>query len=147
MKRLMVSVAFAIACTPGVGQVVHTHRESTERPAKALPPPVIIAGVEALRAFREAARLDPNCAMCEWGIYRAMDFGGSAADQLKPVVTEMKELARGASDHEQGYIRSVVESFGKKGEEASQAGEWFRREGRPAASRITPRPITIGFTR
>jgi tetratricopeptide (TPR) repeat protein len=63
--------------------------------------------------------------MCQWGIYRAMDFGGRAADQLKPVVTRMKELAPGASDHEQRYIRSVVESFGKKGEEASQA---YQRE-------------------
>jgi tetratricopeptide (TPR) repeat protein len=54
-----------------------------------------------------------------------MEFGGSAADQLKPVVTRMKALASGASDHEQRYIRSVVESFGKKGEEASQA---YQRE-------------------
>jgi tetratricopeptide (TPR) repeat protein len=54
-----------------------------------------------------------------------MEFGGSAADQLKPVVTRMKELAPKASDHEQRYIRSVVESFGKKGEEASQA---YQRE-------------------
>src|ERR1051326_2779698 len=37
---------------------------------------------EALRAFREAARLDPDCAMCQWGIYRAMEFGGSATDLL-----------------------------------------------------------------
>jgi tetratricopeptide (TPR) repeat protein len=76
---------------------------------------------EALRAFREAARLDPDCAMCQWGIYRAMEFGGSADDLLKPVVTRMNELAPRASDHEQRYIRSIVESFGKKGDEASQA--------------------------
>jgi hypothetical protein len=100
MKRLRVFIAFAIACTPGIGQIIHMHGESTERPAKALPPPVMIRGVgnshfaittsspqaqvwfdqglsllhcfwdfEALRAFREAARLDPNCAMCQWGIY------------------------------------------------------------------------------
>ncbi|MGA8596102.1 MAG: tetratricopeptide repeat protein [Bryobacteraceae bacterium] len=156
MKRLMVSIAFAIGSTPGIGQIVHMHGESTERPAKALPPPVMIPGVgnshfaittsspqaqvwfdqglsllhcfwdfEALRAFRESAQLDPACAMCQWGIYRAMEFGGSAADQLKLVVTRMKELAPGASDHEQRYIRSVVEGFGKKGEEASQA---YQRE-------------------
>ena len=80
---------------------------------------------EALRAFREAARLDPDCAMCQWGIYRAMDFGGSADDLLKPVVTRMKQLAPKASDHEQRYVRSIIESFGKKGEEASQA---YQRE-------------------
>src|SRR5258708_27361544 len=115
MKRLAASIAFAIVCTPCIGQTVHIHGDSTGTPAKDLPPPVMIAGVgnshfaittsspqaqvwfdqglsllhcfwdfEALRAFREAARLDPGCAMCQWGIYRAMEFGGSAADLLKP---------------------------------------------------------------
>jgi tetratricopeptide (TPR) repeat protein len=156
MGRLIVSIAFVITCTRGIGQTIHLHGESTGKPAKALPPPVMIPGVgnshfaittsspqaqvwfdqglsllhcfwdfEALRAFREAARLDPDCAICQWGVYRAMEFGGSAADQLKPVVTRMKELAPAASDHEQRYIRGVVESFGKKGEEASQA---YQRE-------------------
>src|SRR5271154_6014836 len=46
---------------------------------------------EALRAFREAARLDPECAMCQWGIHRAMGFGGSSEEELKPVVSKMKE--------------------------------------------------------
>jgi len=54
-----------------------------------------------------------------------MEFGGSATDLLKPVVARMKELAPRASDHEQRYVRSVAESFGKKGEEASQA---YQRE-------------------
>ena len=76
---------------------------------------------EALRAFREAARLDPACAMCQWGIHRAMQFGGSSKDELKVVVSKMKDLAPKASDHEQRYIRSIVESAGKKGEEASKA--------------------------
>jgi tetratricopeptide (TPR) repeat protein len=80
---------------------------------------------EALRAFREAARLDPACAMCQWGIHRAMEFGGSSEDELKAVVNKMKELAPKASDHEQRYIRSIVESSGKKGEEASKA---YQRE-------------------
>jgi tetratricopeptide (TPR) repeat protein len=80
---------------------------------------------EALRAFREAARIDPACAMCQWGIHRAMEFGGSSEDEMKPVVNKMKELAPKASDHEQRYIRSIVESDGKKGEEASKA---YQRE-------------------
>jgi tetratricopeptide (TPR) repeat protein len=80
---------------------------------------------EALRAFREAARLDPACAMCQWGIHRAMEFGGSSDDEMKPVVAKMQELAPKASDHEQRYIRSIVESAGKKGEEASKA---YQRE-------------------
>src|SRR5271166_4091447 len=71
---------------------------------------------EALRAFREAARLDPACAMCQWGIHRAMEFGGSSEDELNPVVGKMKELAPKASDREQRYIRSIAESAGEKGD-------------------------------
>ncbi len=32
---------------------------------------------EALRAFREAARIDPACAMCQWGMHRAMEFAAA----------------------------------------------------------------------
>jgi len=92
---------------------------------------------EALRAFRGAARLDPDCAMCQWGIYRAMDFAGSAADQLKPVVTKMKELAPGASEHEQRYIRSVVESFGKRQSTTRWTLESGGRRWRRAGERAT----------
>ncbi len=76
---------------------------------------------EALRAFREAARIDPGCAMCQWGIYRAMEFAGSSEDEMKPVLDKMKELEPKATDHEQRYIRSIVESAGKEGDEASAA--------------------------
>ncbi len=46
-------------------------------------------------------------------------------EELKPVVDKMKELAPKASDHEQRYIRSIVESAGKKGEQRSTA---YQRE-------------------
>src|SRR5947209_17967900 len=29
---------------------------------------------EALRAFEESLRKDPNCAICHWGLYRALEF-------------------------------------------------------------------------
>jgi tetratricopeptide (TPR) repeat protein len=76
---------------------------------------------EALRAFREAARIDPQCAMCQWGIHRAMEFSGSKEDELKAVISKMKELAPKATDHEQRYIRGIVESADKKGDERSKA--------------------------
>src|SRR5512139_3259927 len=37
---------------------------------------------EALRAFNEAARLDPDCAMCEWGIAYAV--GPNINNPLRP---------------------------------------------------------------
>ena len=40
--------------------------------------------LEAQRAFREAARLDPACAMCYWGI--AMTYGSNYNEDRKSVV-------------------------------------------------------------
>jgi len=31
---------------------------------------------EALRAFEQALRLDPDCAMCHWGVAAALEFRG-----------------------------------------------------------------------
>ncbi len=59
--------------------------------------------------------------MCQWGMHRAMEFSGADEKDLRAVVAKMKELAPKASDHEQRYIRSIVESNEKTGEERSKA--------------------------
>ena len=64
--------------------------------------------MEAYRAFREAARTDPNCAMAYWGVYNALaqnaqEMAAERADALKKAV----ELMPSASGHEQFYIRSI----------------------------------------
>ena len=64
---------------------------------------------ESYRAFREAARLDPDCAMAWWGIYTALgqnsqEMSGERASALKRAV----ELMPTASDHEQYYIRAIL---------------------------------------
>lgn len=63
---------------------------------------------EALRAFQEASRKDPKCAMCYWGIYRAASF---TSDSNKEMMTEAlehaNELAPNASEHEQLYIKAA----------------------------------------
>ena len=74
---------------------------------------------EALRAFEQAARLDPNCAMCHWGISRALDFRGDS-EQAKKELARAKELSSGASDHEQRYIRAYAEAEEKQGDEAEK---------------------------
>jgi tetratricopeptide (TPR) repeat protein len=77
---------------------------------------------EALRAFEQAARLDPDCAMCHWGIAQALAFRGkSHQDQVKEELSKAKELGAKASDHEQRYIRAATESNDKKGDDASRA--------------------------
>ncbi len=64
--------------------------------------------MEAYRAFREAARIDPNCAMAHWGVYNALaqnaqEMAGERAAALKTAV----ELMPTASDREQYYIRAI----------------------------------------
>ena len=75
---------------------------------------------EAERAFEEAVRLDPDCAMCHWGLFQAVDFSGDH-DQAKAELARAKELAPMASDREQRYIRASTEQQDKNGEEATKA--------------------------
>ena len=74
---------------------------------------------EAERAFEGAVRLDPDCAMCHWGLFQAIDFSGDH-EQAKAELARAKELAPMASDREQRYIRASAEHQAKKGEEALQ---------------------------
>jgi len=69
---------------------------------------------EAQRAFKEAARLDPRCAMCYWGI--AMTEGGNynhptdAEREAKALaaVKQAQALAAGASPAERAIIEAVA---------------------------------------
>jgi tetratricopeptide (TPR) repeat protein len=72
---------------------------------------------EAIRAFREAARLDPDCAMCHWGIAYAygpninapMDAeAGRAAHQA---VQEALARARNATARERAYIEALAQRY------------------------------------
>jgi tetratricopeptide (TPR) repeat protein len=75
---------------------------------------------EAERAFEQAARLDPDCAMCHWGLFQALDSNGDP-EQAKTELARAKELAPKATDREQRYIRATSEQEEKKGDEATQA--------------------------
>jgi tetratricopeptide (TPR) repeat protein len=74
---------------------------------------------EAVRAFEGAVRLDPDCAMCHWGLFQATDSNGDH-EQAKAELARAKELAPMASDREQRYIRASTDQQAKKGEEATQ---------------------------
>lgn len=64
--------------------------------------------LEAYRAFREAAKSDENCAMCHWGIYNALGQNSQEmAEERNAALKKAIELAKGASDHEQFYIRAI----------------------------------------
>jgi len=73
---------------------------------------------EALRAFEQAVRLDPDCAMCHWGLARALDSRGGDKEQHKAELKKAEDLASKTSDHEQRYIRADAESEKKKDDES-----------------------------
>lgn len=77
---------------------------------------------EAIRAYTEAARLDPHCAMCYWGI--ALDYGPNinapmdAGSGIKAYAAAQQALTLlpYASEEEQGYIRAVATRYAAKPE-------------------------------
>jgi tetratricopeptide (TPR) repeat protein len=73
---------------------------------------------EALRAFEQAVRLDPDCAMCHWGIARALESRGGEKDLEKAELKKAQDLADKASDHEQRYIRADAAAQDKDDDDA-----------------------------
>jgi tetratricopeptide (TPR) repeat protein len=72
---------------------------------------------EAVRSFREAQRLDPECAMCYWG--EAYALGPNVNDPLTPerekeahaVLQKAKALAARATDAERGLIDALAPRY------------------------------------
>ena len=74
---------------------------------------------EAIRAFTEAARLDPNCAMCYWGIAYAygphVNAGMDSASGVAAYAAAQKAQAvsRHASVPERAYITAVSKRYAR----------------------------------
>jgi tetratricopeptide (TPR) repeat protein len=63
---------------------------------------------ESYRAFREAVRSDPNCAMGYWGIYNALAQNSQEmAEERGAALKKAVELMPDASEHERFYIRAI----------------------------------------
>jgi tetratricopeptide (TPR) repeat protein len=86
---------------------------------------------EALRAFAEAARLDPSCAMAHWG--QALVLGPNinapmnADDEPKALAAVQKamELRAGASRREQDYIEALAKRYTGKAADRPSADRAF----------------------
>ncbi len=63
---------------------------------------------ESLRAFRHAARLDPQMAMAHWGIYKAIGFSRHLQAEKLAALAKAEELSRGAGDYERSFIAAYV---------------------------------------
>jgi tetratricopeptide (TPR) repeat protein len=72
---------------------------------------------EAARLFRESARLDPNCAMCYWGIALVLGPNINAGMDAEVVPEAWQALQNAialspqASDKEQAYIQALAKRY------------------------------------
>ena len=72
---------------------------------------------EGIRSFKDAATLDPSCAMCYWGIALALGpninapMGDAAVPAAYAALQKALELAPGASPAEQAYIRALATRY------------------------------------
>ncbi len=72
---------------------------------------------EAIRAFRQAAALDPSCAMCYWGVAFALGpninapITEEAARDAWTATEQARSLARKASDNERAYIDALAKRY------------------------------------
>lgn len=98
---------------------------------------------EAVRSFREGARLDPDCAMCWWGvalangpnINAAMDSASGAA--AWEAVQKARRAAERAdvSERERAFVEAVAERYGPDplAERAARDSAWARAMGEVAS--------------
>jgi tetratricopeptide (TPR) repeat protein len=62
---------------------------------------------ESARAFEQAVRVDPHCAMCYWGLYKAENFyHGTAQSYAAPALASAVSLQGYASKRERLYIEA-----------------------------------------
>lgn len=77
---------------------------------------------ESTRAFEQAVRVDPQCAMCYWGLYKAENFTHSnSMFYSNKALAEAKKLESHASKTERLYIEaSVAAVAGEKSDAGSK---------------------------
>jgi tetratricopeptide (TPR) repeat protein len=134
---LAVALAFSSAAAAQKPVMCHAMGTQDEIPPDKLPVPEILTGIgnahikitatpeaqmwfdqglnlnhdfwdyESARAFEQSVRVDPNCAMCYWGLYLALSMRSSedpyAADALKKAVA----LKNHAGKNERLYIEAA----------------------------------------
>ncbi len=84
---------------------------------------------ESARAFEQAIRVDPHCAMCYWGLYKAEGFyHGSAQGYAGPALASAVRLQGYASKREVLYIKASAAHEGIDTPKNAGKGEGFARE-------------------
>jgi hypothetical protein len=146
----------AVAQNPMAGHVMQTRDEI---PPEQLPAPQKLAGIgnahikitaneeaqmwfdqglnlfhdfwdyESVRAFVQGTRVDPNCAMCYWGIYHAELFTHSNAKfYAKQALAKAVSLKKQVSEAERLYIEASEKGEKESGKaHASGAAKTYRK--------------------
>jgi len=76
---------------------------------------------ESARAFEQAIRVDPSCAMCFWGLYHAEAFRGDSDNFAAAALKQAEKLARHAAPAEQLYIAAAKASEKERIAEENEA--------------------------
>jgi tetratricopeptide (TPR) repeat protein len=83
---------------------------------------------ESAKAFEQGVRVDPNCAMCYWGLAQAMEFRGEQdkvyADQA---LQQAAKLERHASATDRLYIDAALAGLREKGEDHTASIAIYRK--------------------
>ncbi len=75
---------------------------------------------EAERSFREAAKLDPNCAICNWGVAFVLGANINAAmtdEAVSPAweaLQKAQQLSDQANEKEKAYIQALAKRYSAK---------------------------------
>ena len=83
---------------------------------------------EAIRAFKEVARIDPNCAMAHWGLALALGpninapMAAAQGRQAYAAIQQAIALARYASEPERAYIEALATRYTADPETADRGG-------------------------
>ena len=83
---------------------------------------------ESARAFEQAVRSDPNCAMCYWGLAQALEFRGPEQKTFADkALAEAVRLKGKASKTDQLYIEAAVAESGEKDDDHSTSIAIYRK--------------------
>ncbi|HEY2823039.1 MAG TPA: hypothetical protein VGJ06_18485 [Candidatus Acidoferrum sp.] len=62
---------------------------------------------ESARAFQQSIRVDPNCAMCEWGLYLALSMRSPGDPYAAEALKKARALKKSAGKNERLYIEAA----------------------------------------
>jgi tetratricopeptide (TPR) repeat protein len=78
---------------------------------------------ESSRAFQQSVRVDPNCAMCYWGLYKAESFRGANDDWAAAALKHAEKLAKLTTPAEKLYIKAAKEELKERAAEKKDANK------------------------